>query len=135
MISRRFVLSAALPFILLISQFAPLGNSNLALASSDFSDANSAIPIAAFDFAKEICAARWMSGAGRLPCPSTDGDVRGFALSVDAPKLENGITDSAPELLVTIGIVPVFDDILASTILTTVYYCFCYHIPRLSHFT
>ena len=101
MISRRYVLSAALPFILLISQFAPLGNSNLALASSDSLDAISAIPIAVFDFTKEICAARWMSGAGRLPCPSTDGDVRGFALSVDAPKLENGITDSAPGLLVT----------------------------------
>ena len=101
MISRRFVLSAALPFMLLISQFAPIGNSNLALASSDSPDAISAIPIAVFDFTKEICSARWMSGAGRLPCPSTDGDVRGFALSVDAPKLENGITDSAPGLLVS----------------------------------
>jgi hypothetical protein len=55
----------------------------------------------AFDFIKEICAARWVSSAGQLPCPSTDGDARGFALSIDHPMLENGITDSAPGLLVS----------------------------------
>jgi hypothetical protein len=56
---------------------------------------------AVFDFTKEICAASWISGAGQLPCPSTDGDTRGFALSVDHPMLENGNTDSAPGLLVS----------------------------------
>jgi hypothetical protein len=53
-----------------------------------------------FDFAKDMCAATWKSGAGVLPCPGTDGDARGFALKVDSPRLENGITDSAPGLLV-----------------------------------
>jgi hypothetical protein len=53
-----------------------------------------------FDFTKEVCAARWMSGAGQLPCPSTDGDARGFALKVDHPVLENGTADGAPGLLV-----------------------------------
>ena len=54
-----------------------------------------------FDFNKELCAARWMSGAGRLPCPATDGDARGFVLAVDGPRLENGSIDSAPGLLVS----------------------------------
>lgn len=53
-----------------------------------------------FDFAKEVCAASWKSGAGALPCPGTDGDARGFALKIDSPRLENGIVDSAPGLLV-----------------------------------
>ncbi|HSB03354.1 MAG TPA: NBR1-Ig-like domain-containing protein [Anaerolineales bacterium] len=54
-----------------------------------------------FDFAKEICAATWKSGAGTLPCPGTDGDARGFVLKADSPRLENGILDSAPGLLVS----------------------------------
>jgi hypothetical protein len=54
----------------------------------------------AFDFVQQVCSARWVSGAGQLLCPSTDGDARGFALSVDHPMLENGIADSAPGLLV-----------------------------------
>jgi len=53
------------------------------------------------DFTKEMCTARWMSGAGQLPCPLTEGDARGFVLTIDHPKLENGITDSAPGLLVS----------------------------------
>lgn len=56
---------------------------------------------AAFDFTKDLCAARWMSGAGQLPCPANDGDGRGFALKMDNPRLENGITDNAPGLLVS----------------------------------
>jgi hypothetical protein len=48
-----------------------------------------------------MCAATWKSGAGVLPCPGTDSDARGFALKVDNPRLENGILDSAPGLLVS----------------------------------
>ncbi len=55
----------------------------------------------AFDFVSQVCAAKWVSGAGQLPCPSSDGDARGFAVSIDHPKLENGTTDSAPGLLVS----------------------------------
>jgi len=99
MIHRRFVLSTILSLAVLVSQFAPFGNREPAFADSDPLNVNSAVPT--FDFVKELCAARWMSGAGRLPCPSTDGDMRGFAMSIDSPKLENGITDSAPGLLVS----------------------------------
>jgi hypothetical protein len=54
-----------------------------------------------FDFANQMCNARWKSGAGALPCPGTDGDARGFVLKLDSPRLENGVTDSAPALLVS----------------------------------
>ena len=39
------------------------------------------------------------SGAGTLPCPGTEGDARGFVLSVTSPRLENGVTDTRPGLL------------------------------------
>lgn len=50
----------------------------------------------AYDFAANACAASWHSGAGpeALPCPGTDGDVKGFVLKVSNPKLENGTTDT-----------------------------------------
>jgi hypothetical protein len=101
MISRRFALNIVLTLMILISQFAPHGNGNSAFASNDLFRVVSAAPTPVFDFTKEICAAEWKSGVGQLPCPSTDGDTRGFALSMDAPKLENGIVDSAPGLLVS----------------------------------
>ena len=41
----------------------------------------------------------------------------------------------APELLIVISIVSVFDNLLASAVSTTMYYHLCYHLPRLSHFT
>ncbi len=52
-----------------------------------------------FDFVNNLCSATWISGAGTLPCPGTDGDGRGFALKVDHPVLESGVTDSRPGLL------------------------------------
>jgi len=52
----------------------------------------------AYDFAANACAAYWTSGAGTLPCPGTDGDVRGFLLKLSAPELEDGST-GAPGLL------------------------------------
>lgn len=98
--SIRPALSTILPLVILISQFVPLGSHVLVRASSDSLHMISALNTPAFDFTKEICAAKWRSGAGQLPCPSTDGDARGFAVSVAAPRLENGLTDSAPGLLV-----------------------------------
>jgi hypothetical protein len=41
----------------------------------------------------------------------------------------------APELLVAIRIVAVLDNILAPALSTTVYDCFCDHMPSLSYFT
>ncbi len=52
-----------------------------------------------YDFVANMCSAQWISGAGVLPCPGTDGDAKGFVLKVDNPKLENGVTDTQPGLL------------------------------------
>ena len=59
-------------------------------------------PGTAFDFTADICAARWMTGASLSPqpCPFAEGDSRGFALRVETPRLENGVIDSGPGLLV-----------------------------------
>jgi len=55
-----------------------------------------------YDFTAEICAAKWMSGASLSPqaCPFSEGEARGFAVRVENPVLENGLTDSGPGLLV-----------------------------------
>lgn len=52
-----------------------------------------------YDFAAEACNATWVSGAGVLPCPGTDGSSSGFILKLANPVLENGVTDSRPGLL------------------------------------
>ena len=52
----------------------------------------------AYDFVANYCSAVWTSGAGALPCPGTDGDVRGFVQKLDAPVLETGVV-GAPGLL------------------------------------
>ncbi len=51
-----------------------------------------------YDFANNVCAAQWKSGAGNLPCPGADGDKNGFLLIQNAPVMENGQT-GAPGLL------------------------------------
>jgi len=43
----------------------------------------------------------WSSGAGGLTFPGTDGDAKGFALKLDQPKFESGVTASQPGLLVS----------------------------------
>ena len=53
----------------------------------------------AYDFAGNACNATWISGAGTLPCPGTDGDAKGFVLKLSSAKLESGTTDSRPALL------------------------------------
>jgi hypothetical protein len=87
----RVELSKVLLVIVLALQFVPLGNIETVHAS-DQRSANSTASTIVFDFTKEICNARWQSGAGTaLPCPLTDGDSRGFALAVGSPSLENGL--------------------------------------------
>ena len=54
----------------------------------------------AYNFADKACDAVWTSGAGTLACPGTDGDAKGFVLKQANPKLENGVADSNPGLLV-----------------------------------
>jgi hypothetical protein len=61
-----------------------------------------ATPVAgtAYDFAAKACTdGKWFSGAGALPCPGTNGDAKGFVLTVSNPKLETGATDPRPGIL------------------------------------
>ncbi|MFZ5857772.1 MAG: NBR1-Ig-like domain-containing protein [Chloroflexota bacterium] len=53
-----------------------------------------------YNFADKACDAAWSSAAGALPCPGTDGDAKGFVLKQANPKLENGVADASPGLLV-----------------------------------
>ena len=55
---------------------------------------------AVYNFADKACDAVWSSAAGVLPCPGTDGDAKGFVLKQANPKLENGVADTNPGLLV-----------------------------------
>jgi len=52
-----------------------------------------------YDFVANVCAAKWFSGAGELPCPGTDGDAKGFVLTTQPSKLENGTSDNRAGLL------------------------------------
>ena len=54
---------------------------------------------AGYNFASNLCAATWTSGAGALPCPGADGDAKGFVLPLTQAMLENGTTDSRPAFL------------------------------------
>lgn len=63
-----------------------------------------------YDFAAAFCAAEWTTGAGKLVCPSTDNDSRGFVLRYATPQLETGQIDDEPGLvtnpqIVTDGII------------------------------
>lgn len=51
------------------------------------------------DFAAQMCAAVWTSGAGTLACPGSDGDAKGFVLRLSNPVLESGTADNEPALL------------------------------------
>ncbi len=53
----------------------------------------------AYDFVANACTAKWVSGAGVLPCPGTDNDAKGFVLKLDKPQLETGAFDTRPGLL------------------------------------
>lgn len=52
-----------------------------------------------YDFWANACAAQWKSGAGYLPCPGTNGDVKGFVLADNFSHLEDGTMGPAPSLL------------------------------------
>ena len=52
-----------------------------------------------FDFVAQACSATWVSAAGTLPCPGTDGDAKGFVLKLNNGKLESGTIDQRPTLL------------------------------------
>lgn len=46
-----------------------------------------------YDFASNVCTAKWYTGAGEIPCPGTDGDGKGFVLIANPSRLENGTND------------------------------------------
>jgi hypothetical protein len=75
-------------------------------------------PQTVYNFVANYCSANWVSGAGSLPCPGTEGNTDGYVVKKDNPKLENGTTDNEPALFTTpqqvvggliIGTYPAFD--------------------------
>jgi hypothetical protein len=46
--------------------------------------------VTGYDFLAKFCDASWQNESQDLPCPGTDGDERGFVLSLNAPKMEDG---------------------------------------------
>ena len=46
--------------------------------------------VTGYDFLARFCDASWQNESQNLPCPGTDGDERGFVLSLDSPKMEDG---------------------------------------------
>lgn len=53
-----------------------------------------------YDFVANYCtAADWRSEAGDLGCPGNINGKNGFAIALDKPKMENGITENRPGLL------------------------------------
>jgi Ig-like domain-containing protein len=45
---------------------------------------------AAYNFAAHACDADWRNNGKDLPCPGSDGDSKGYVLTLDDPKMENG---------------------------------------------
>jgi len=56
-------------------------------------------PEVVYNFTANYCSATWVSGAGLLPCPGTEGDNEGYIIKKNNPKLENGTTDDEPALI------------------------------------
>ncbi len=59
----------------------------------------SVVTSAGYDFVANAASAAWSSAAGTLTFPGAEGNANGLALKLDAPKLETGVTDSLPGLL------------------------------------
>jgi len=53
----------------------------------------------AYNFAENYCAANWENNNGPLSCPGTGGDANGFVIKLNAPIMENGVTENQPGLL------------------------------------
>ncbi len=54
-----------------------------------------------YNFTNEAGAATWSSGAGGLSFPGTENDTKGFALRLESPTFESGVTATQPGLLVS----------------------------------
>ena len=53
---------------------------------------------AVYSFTKHVCEAQWVSGAGALPCPGTDGDPNGYIRVINDPVFQGGRPDDEPTL-------------------------------------
>lgn len=53
----------------------------------------------AYNFADNYCLANWSNGSNTLSCPGANGDSNGYAIRLNAPKMENGFTEDEPGLL------------------------------------
>ena len=53
-----------------------------------------------YDFVANACSAQWKSGAGVLPCPGTEGDLKGYNFPKTSNQMEDGNMGPAPSLLV-----------------------------------
>ena len=54
-----------------------------------------------YDFTANAASAAWSSGAGALTFPGTDGDARGFGLTLNNPKFESSAELGTPGLLMS----------------------------------
>jgi hypothetical protein len=53
----------------------------------------------AYDFVARACDAVWKYNNGKLPCPGTEGDDRGYVRRLSSPRMENGNVRNRPGLL------------------------------------
>lgn len=51
-----------------------------------------------YSFTNHVCEAEWVSGAGTLPCPGTDGDPNGYIRKINEPVFQGGKPDDEPTL-------------------------------------
>jgi len=52
----------------------------------------------AYNFADNYCEANWENNDSALPCPGDDNDSTGFVIKLNAPVMENGVTEDEPGL-------------------------------------
>jgi hypothetical protein len=52
----------------------------------------------AYNFVDNYCQANWENKDGALPCPGDDDDEAGFVVKLNAPVMENGVTEDEPGL-------------------------------------
>ena len=53
----------------------------------------------AYSFIANYCDANWGNDGNVLPCPGTEDDPNGFAIKLNKPVMENGVTEDEPGLL------------------------------------
>ena len=52
----------------------------------------------AYNFVENYCEATWENSDRTLPCPGDDNDTTGFVIKINAPVMENGVTEDEPGL-------------------------------------